>query len=369
MSEPLMTADPRAGYLAHAEEIRGAIDRVLSGGRYILGPEVEAFEQEFAAYHGGGNVVGVANGTEALELALRAVGVGAGDVVLTVANTVTATASAIEQIGAKPVFVEIDSDTMLMSVDALRTALASSAGRIKAVVPVHLYGQPAAMPAIVEAARQYGAKVIEDCAQSHGAKIDGQMAGTLGDAAAYSFYPTKNLGALGDGGAVYSRDPAVTDRVRLLRQYGWRQRYISELPGRNSRLDEIQAAVLRVKLKYLDEENEVRRSRAKQYDARLASTSLRLPTVAVSASSAWHQYTVRTSRRDDLQAFLAKCGILCGALYPVPIHRQPAYRQSKVSLPITEQACAEVLCLPLHPAITEADVDRVSGEILRWTKQ
>jgi len=366
MSKSLFSADPKAGYLAHADEIRAAIDRVLASGHYILGPEVEAFEREFADYHGNGLVIGVANGTEALELALRGVGVGAGDAVATVANTVTATVAAIEQIGARPVFVEIEADTMLMSVSALEAVLAEEGGRVKAVVPVHLYGQPAAMPAIVESAGRHGAKVVEDCAQSHGAVIAGRQAGTWGDAAAYSFYPTKNVGALGDGGAVFTRDAAVAEKIRMLRQYGWRQRYVSEIPGRNSRLDELQAAVLRVKLKHLDAENAVRRSRAARYLQLLAPASLRLPAVAPGAGPVWHQFTVRTPQREALRTRLAERGIHCGVLYPVPVHHQPAYARPSCHLPETERACAEVLCLPVHPAVTEADVDRVCGEILRW---
>ncbi len=368
MSKPLLTADPQAGFRAHADEIRAAIDRVLAGGHYILGPEVEAFEREFAAFHGAGEAVGVANGTDALELALRAVGVGAGDTVATVANTVTATVSAIEQIGARPVFVEIEPDTMLMSPDALAAVLGAVPGRVKAVVPVHLYGQPAAMPAIVELAHRHGAKVVEDCAQSHGAAVAGRPAGRWGDAAAYSFYPTKNLGALGDGGAVFTHDAAVAERVRRLRQYGWRQRYVSEIPGRNSRLDELQAAVLRVKLRHLEAENAVRRSRAARYLAGLASAPLRLPAVAPAAAPVWHQFVVRTARRDALREHLAAQGIQCGVLYPVPVHHQPAYADPAARLPATERACAEVLCLPVHPAVTDPDVDRVCAEILRWLK-
>ena len=362
----MLTADPKAGYLAHSGEIRAAIDRVLASGHYILGPEVEAFEREYAAYHGGGEVIGVANGTEALELALRAVGIGRGDVVATVANTVTATVSAIEQIGARPRFVEIDPTTMLMSATALETVLAARPGEVKAVVPVHLYGQPVDLPAISAVARRHGAKVVEDCAQSHGARVAGKAAGTWGEAAAYSFYPTKNLGALGDGGTVYTSDPAVADRVRRLRQYGWKQRYVSESPGRNSRLDELQAAVLRVKLKFLDVENAVRRARAARYLSRLASAPLRLPAVATGVEPVWHQFTVRTPGREALRAFLAERDIHCGVLYPVPIHRQPAYADAALQLPETERACAEVLCLPVHPAVAEADVDRVCEEILRW---
>lgn len=366
----LLTADPKAGYLAHAHEIRAAIDRVLASGHYILGPEVEAFEQEFARYHGGGYMIGVANGTEALELALRAVGVDHGDVVVTVANTVSATVSAIQQIGAKPVFAEIDPATMLMSTAALAAVLTRERGRVKAIVPVHLYGHAADLPAIIELARQHGVKVVEDCAQSHGAVIAGRKTGTWGDAAAYSFYPTKNLGALGDGGGVYTNDAGTADRVRLLRQYGWSHRYVSEMPGRNSRLDEVQAAILRVKLRHLDDENAIRGALAKRYLQRLAgaTTTLRLPVVTAGSEAVWHQFTVRTEKRDALREHLASSGIMCGILYPTPIHHQPAYAQSTLSLPETERACAEVLCLPIHPAITVEDVDRVCDEIFRWSK-
>ena len=367
MSEKiLLTADPKAGYSAHAAEIDAAIARVLASGHYILGPEVAAFEAEFAAYHGSGEVVAVANGTDALELALAALGIGPGDRVATVANTVSATVAAIEQRGAIPVFVEIVPDTMVMSASALESAFKMMNGMIKAVVPVHLYGHPADMPAIVELARLHGAKVLEDCAQSHGAEVGGRKAGTWGDAAAYSFYPTKNLGALGDGGAVYSRDAAVAERVRLLRQYGWRQRYVSEIPGRNSRLDEVQAAVLRVKLKYLVAENSRRQTFAKRYLQLLSGCDLTLPVVGAGVTPVWHQFTVRTSQRDELLAHLGNEGIRAGVLYPTPLHRQPAYADSALGLPLTERSCAEVLCLPVHPGLDLADIDRAAGEIVRW---
>lgn len=367
MSEKLLlTADPKAGYLAHKAEIDEAVARVLASGHYILGPEVEAFEREFAGYHGGGSVVGVANGTEALELALRAVGVQAGDRVATVANTVSATAAAIQQIGAQPVFVEIDAATLVMSAVALEATLGQAKGAIKAVVPVHLYGHPADMPAIMAAARRHGAQVVEDCAQSHGAEIGGRKAGTWGDAAAYSFYPTKNLGALGDGGAVYTGDDALAGRVRLLRQYGWRRRYLSEVAGRNSRLDELQAAVLRVMLRHLDAGNAQRRRLADRYRSALAAAAVSLPVVAAGVSPVWHQFVVRTPRRDALLAELETRAIRAGVLYPVPLHRQPAYADPGLRLPHTEQACAEVLCLPVHPGLDLADVDRVVREVIRW---
>jgi len=369
-ARPLLTADPAANFRAHAGEIRAAIERVLADGHYILGPEVEAFEREFADYHGGGHTLGVANGTDALELALRAVGVQRGDAVATVANTASATVAAIAEIGARPVFVEIDEATMTMSAAALADAFAGAGGRIKAVVPVHLYGHPADLPAIGPLAMSYGAVVVEDCAQAHGATIAGRRIGTWGAAAAFSFYPTKNLGAIGDGGAVFTRDKALAGRVRLLRQYGWRQRYVSESAGRNSRLDEMQAAILRVKLKYLDAENARRGEFAARYVEQLGDPALqlRLPVVAPRMQSVWHQFVVRTPRRDALLAHLAEFSIRCGVLYPVPAHRQPAFAQPDVALPVTERACAEVLCLPCHPDLAMADVDRVCTTILGWSR-
>lgn len=364
----LLPADPKASFLAHADEIRAAIERVLASGHYILGPEVESFEKEFSAYQNDGYTVGVANGTEAIEIALRALGVKAGDAVATVANTVTATVAAIEQIGAKPVFVEIDPMTLTMSPVALAATL-SKTPAIKAVVPVHLYGQPADLPAILAVASKSGAKVVEDCAQAHGAAIGGRKVGTFGDAAAFSFYPTKNLGALGDGGAIFTRDENFAAKVRQLRQYGWRERYISEIPGRNSRLDELQAAILRVKLKYLEAENAKRRELAGRYLTRLKNAgTLRLPQVGAGQTHAFHQFTVRVAKRDALRAALLDRGISCGILYPVPVHRQPAFADAALSLPETERACAEVLCLPCHPALTASDVDSVCDEILRWNQ-
>jgi dTDP-4-amino-4,6-dideoxygalactose transaminase len=363
----ILTADPKAGYLAHAAEIRAAIERVLESGYYILGPEVEAFEAEFAAYQQGGHMVTVANGTDALEIALRALGIGPGDRVATVANTVTATVSAIEQAGARPVFVEIDPVSMTMSADALEKVLMREEGAVKAVIPVHLYGCPADMPEILAVASKYGAKVVEDCAQAHGAAIAGRKVGTWGAAAAFSFYPTKNLGALGDGGAIFTRDAALAERLRLMRQYGWKTRYVSDIPGRNSRLDELQAAILRVKLRHLDAENALRRERAARYCEKLKGVAgIALPQVRSGVEYVFHQFTVRTSERDALRIDLLNLQIACGVLYPTPVHRQPTFRDDALSLPETERACAEVLCLPCHPGVTMEDVDRVCGEILRW---
>jgi dTDP-4-amino-4,6-dideoxygalactose transaminase len=364
----LQTADPRAAYQAAADEILAAIRRVLESGHYILGPEVEAFEREFAKYLGAAHIVSVANGTDALELALRAAGIKPGDRVVTVANTATATVAAIELTGAKAVFVDIDPHSMTMDPDALEQSLIGAGeARPKAVVPVHLYGHPADLPRIAEIAQIHGMAVIEDCAQAHGATIRGRRVGTFGKAAAFSFYPTKNLGAIGDGGAVATSDARLAEQVRLLRQYGWRQRYVSESPGKNSRLDELQAAILRVKLARLDADNQRRRALAGEYLRRLSGARLELPAVAPDCESVWHQFVVRTPAREALRTHLAGAGIQTAVLYPVPIHRQPAYRDDDLHLPATEQACRELLCLPMHPGLGLADIDTVCRQILSWS--
>jgi dTDP-4-amino-4,6-dideoxygalactose transaminase len=360
----ILPADPKAAYHAAQADIDAAMRRVMASGHYILGPELEAFEREFAAWLGAAGVVGVANGTDAIELALLAAGLGPGDKVVTVANTVTATVSAIVAAGARPVFTDIEPDTMLMDVAALEATLDKLRDpRIKAVVPVHLYGQAADMPRLAAVAARHNLAVIEDCAQAHGSLVGGRKAGTWGQLASFSYYPTKNLGAFGDAGAVAGRDPVLLEKVRLLRQYGWRKRYVSDQHGRNSRLDELQAAILRVRLARLDQENARRGEIAALYLSGLSGTPLRLPVVAEGRTHTWHQFVVRTSRREELQAHLAKRDILCGVLYPVPIHRQPAYHDAALSLPHTEQACGEVLSLPLHPGLTDDDVARVIREV------
>ena len=361
----ILPADPKSGYLAAATEIEAAIHRVLQSGQYILGPETEAFEKEFASYLGVGGCVGVANGTDALELALRAAGIGPGDKVLTVANTVTATVSAIISAGATPIFADIDPATMLISPKAVEILLTELRDpRIKALVPVHLYGQAADMPRLMELAQAHHLVVIEDCAQAHGAVVAGRKAGAWGQLAAFSFYPTKNLGAFGDGGAIMGSDPALLEKLRLLRQYGWRRRYVSDLHGRNSRLDEIQAAILRVRLGRLDRENAHRATLAARYLERLRGSAFQLPATAPGGTPVWHQFVVRTPRRDELKARLEHQGVLCGVLYPVPIHRQPAFHVAELTLPETERACAEVLCLPLHGGLQIVEVDMVCDLLL-----
>ena len=360
----ILPSDPKAGYLAAQAEIDAAIKRVMHSGHYILGPELDAFEKEFSHWLGTAGTVGVANGTDAIELALHAAGIGPGDKVVTVANTVTATASAIGATGARPMFVDIEPDTMVMDLRALEELLTTLRDpKIKAVVPVHLYGQAVDMPRLMEQARLHNLLVVEDCAQAHGAVVGGKKAGTWGQLAAFSFYPTKNLGAFGDAGAVAGSEPVLLEKVRLLRQYGWRKRYVSDHPGRNSRLDELQAAILRVRLAHLEAENARRAVIAQHYLEALKGSPLHLPATAEGRTHCWHQFVVRTPRRDDLQAHLARKDILCGVLYPVPIHRQPAYHDAGLSLPVTEHACAEVLSLPLHPGLSDEDVARVVREV------
>jgi aminotransferase EvaB len=360
-----LPADPKAGYLAAEAGIDAAIRRVMQSGHYILGPETEAFEREFASWLGVSGCVGVANGTDALELALRAAGVGPGDKVVTVANTVSATAAAIIATGATPLYVEIEPGTMLLDAARLTEFLDTRRDpRIKAIVPVHLYGQAADMPRLMEIAAAHQLMVVEDCAQAHGAVVGGRKAGAWGHLAAFSFYPTKNLGAFGDGGAVTGSDPALLEQVKLWRQYGWRRRYVSDQPGRNSRLDELQAAILRVRLPLLDGENSLRSALAGRYAERLRGSTLVLPEVAAGRTHAWHQYVVRHPRRDELKARLEARGVLCGVLYPVPLHRQPAFHRPELALPVTETACAEVLSLPLHPGLAPADIDSISDIVL-----
>ena len=365
-----MTAIPlvdlKAAYHRLQAEIDAAVARVLAGGWYILGPEVSAFEAEFAAYLGVEHAVGVASGTDAVLLALRALGVGPGDEVITVAHTAVATVAAIELAGATPCFVDIDPVTYTLDPARLAAAVTS---RTRAIIPVHLYGAPADVDAVLTVARAHHLLVIEDCAQAHGARYRGQRVGTLGDAAAFSFYPTKNLGALGDGGAVASNRPEVAERLRLLRQYGWRERYVSDVAGYNSRLDELQAAILRVRLRHLDAENAARRRLAARYDAALAGLPIALPAARPDDTPVYHLYVIRAAARDALAEHLRGCGIGTGVHYPVPVHRQPGYAHLGYGpgrLPATEAAAEQVLSLPMYPDLTEAAADAVAVAIRRF---
>jgi len=370
MSLIVPQSDPKASYLAHQREIDEAVRQTLDSGWYILGKQVAAFEEEFAAYLGAAHCAGVANGTDASVLALRACGVGAGDAVITVSHTAVATVAAIELAGASPLLVDVDPATFTVRPQAIEEAIETyrGAAKIKAIIAVHLYGHPAEVAAIADLARRFDLRLIEDCAQAHGATASGKRVGTLGDIAAFSFYPTKNLGALGDGGAVVTKDPNLAERVRLLREYGWRERYVSDIAGMNSRLDELQAAILRVKLRYLEEENGRRQNIARAYDEKLAASALRLPQVCGNVSHVYHQYVVRTVERDRLKEMLRGQGIGTLVHYPVPVHRQPAYRDRVLigsgGLPETERAAREVLSLPMYPQLTDEQVEIIC-EVVR----
>lgn len=352
-------ANPLAQYRAHKEEIDTAIQQVLASGQYILGEEVARLEAEFAAYVGVKFAVGVSSGTEALHLALAGCGIGPGDEVITVAHTAVATVAAIELAGAIPVLVDIEPDFYTIGPAKLRAAVTP---RTKAILPVHLYGQPADLDPILECAQRYGLRVIEDCAQAHGATYKGRPVGSWGHIGCFSFYPTKNLGALGDGGMVVTDQPELAGLVRLQREYGWSNRYVSEVPGANSRLDEMQAAILRVKLRYLDESNAARRRIAEVYDAGLSGCGVILPRTREGSISVYHLYVVRHPRRDELQRYLKIRGIATLVHYPVPVHLQPAYAgrlAGREDLPETERAAREVLSLPMYPELGEADVEAV----------
>ncbi len=355
-------ANPRAQYLSHQAEIDAAIAAALGGNRYILGPETQAFEREFAAYLGVQYAVGIGSGTEALHLAVRACHIGPGDEVITVSHTAVATVSAIELAGATPVLVDVEASTYTIDPNLIERAITP---RTRAIVPVHLYGGAADLNAIGDLARRYGLKVIEDCAQAHGAQVARRRVGSYGDAACFSFYPTKNLGAIGDGGLVATNDPMLAEKIQLLRQYGWRERYVSEVAGWNTRLDELQAAILRVKLRYLDEDNTKRRNLATIYDELLGGI-VTTPIEPPGTCHVYHLYVVRHPQRDALRQFLSERGIGTAIHYPVPIHLQPAYRGrlgDSGSLPETERAAQEIVSLPMYPELREDEVKMVAEAI------
>ena len=349
------------------EELKAELDeayfRFMRSGWYILGREVEAFEQEFAEYCGVRHCVGVGNGLEALHLILRGYGIGAGDEVIVPSNTYIATWLAVSYAGATPVPVEPDPQTF--NIDPARIEAAVTA-RTKAIMPVHLYGQPVDMDPIMELATKHGLKVIEDNAQSQGARYKGRRTGSLGDSAGNSFYPGKNLGALGDAGAVTTNDAALADRVRTLRNYGSHKKYFNEVKGYNSRLDELQAALLRVKLKRLDDWNERRRAVAARYQAELTRSGLGLPTAPAWAEPVWHLFVVRHQGRDEFQKKLSEAGIGTLIHYPVPPHLSGAYADMGIaegSLPIAEAIAATVLSLPIGPHLTPAQAAAVVEQV------
>jgi dTDP-4-amino-4,6-dideoxygalactose transaminase len=357
-------------------EILSATQRVYEKGHFILGEEVSAFEDEFSHYCGVRHGVGVGSGTDALYLALKAAGIGQGDEVVTVANSFVATALAISFTGATPLFVDIDPKTYTMDPDHLRLLLKrkrakGSSRNIKAVLPVHLYGHPAEMDAIMEIANRYDLIVIEDACQAHGAKYRSKKAGSLGTMGCFSFYPTKNLGGYGDGGMVVTNHKKYDQNLRLLRRYGERKKYQHVLKGHNSRLDEIQAALLRVKLKYLDQWNEERRRKAKLYTEMLSPLGVVCPSENEGVRHAYHLYAVKTRKRDSLQAFLKKRGIETLIHYPIPIPFQKAYRElryGKRDLPLTRQSSRKILSLPFFPEIEKYEMEEVVEGIRSFMK-
>jgi dTDP-4-amino-4,6-dideoxygalactose transaminase len=368
---PIPQTDPRAAYLAQKTEIDAAIMQVLESGQYILGRAVEQFEREFATYLALAHGIGCASGTDALELALRACGIGEGHLVFTVSHTAVATVAAIERAGAKPVLVDIEPGGFAMEPAALDAALRDPPpGRPAAILPVHLYGEPADLAAIGEIARAQRLRVIEDCAQSHGAVYRRRPAGSFGDIACFSFYPTKNLGALGDAGIVATADPALAEAAREIREYGWRERYVSARSGINTRLDPIQAAVLSVKLPRLRADNERRQAIAARYDEGLSGLPIGLPRRRADTSHVFHQYVIRGKDRDRLREHLRASSIGTGIHYPMPVHLHPAYR-SRVALGPTglrnsEKAAGEILSLPIYPQLADDAVDRVIAEIRKF---
>jgi dTDP-4-amino-4,6-dideoxygalactose transaminase len=345
------------------EQLASAVERVMKSGWYILGPEVERFEDRFARYLGVRHCVGVASGLDALHLALRAMGIGEGDEVVVPGNTCVPTWLAISRAGALPVAVDPDPTTMVLGPERLEAAISD---RTKALLPVHLYGHPADMTALLELAHRYDLRILEDAAQAHGARWRGLHVGGFGDAAAWSFYPTKNLGALGDGGAVTTNDPEIARTVRALRNYGESSKYRNDVQGFNSRLDELQAAVLSLKLELLDEWNARRGAIARRYASGLQDGAVELPLVAEGAEHAWHLFVVRSPERDRLQAHLTADGVQTLVHYPIAPYLQAAYPAGSwrgPALPISDRLQNEVLSLPIGPHLSPEQVETVIGSL------
>lgn len=357
-------ADLRRQYRAIKPEIDEAVLRVLDSTQFILGEEVAAFEREFAAYCGTADAIGVNSGTSALHLALLAADVGPGDEVITVPFTFVATAAAIVYTGATPVFVDIDPEMLTMAPAAIERVITP---RTKAIMPVHLYGHAADMDPILDIARRRGLVVIEDAAQAHGAAYKGRPCGSLGAMAAFSFYPGKNLGAYGEGGAVVTSDPALAKKIRVMRSWGEERRYEHSVKGFNYRMDGIQGAILRVKLRHLEAWTDARRARAAEYARAFAGSGIATPVERPDCRHVYHVYAVRLSQRDSTRAALQAAGIQTGVHYPIPIHLQPAHADlgyGRGDFPVSEQAASQVLSLPMFPEMTVEQVEQVAAAVL-----
>ena len=363
MAKTIPLVDLHAQYQPLKGEILNAIADVLDGMHLFLGKNVQGFEAEFAEYCGVPYAVGVGSGTEALHLALLACGIGPGDEVITVSHTFIATVEAIWLTGARPVLVDIDLDTYTMDVSQIEGKITP---QTKAIIPVHLYGQPADMDPILAIAEKYRLTVVEDACQAHGAEYKGKRTGSLGDVGCFSFYFSKNLGAYGEAGICVTNEPKIARHLRMLRDHGSEEKYYHSVMGVNARLDEIQAAILRVKLSRLDEWNEARRRNAHLYNDLLRDSPVVTPSEAKYARHVYHLYVIRTTRRDDLQAYLRTRGIATGIHYPVPIHLQSAWRRGThqtAGLPITERYAREILSLPMYPELTPDSIEYVAGAI------
>jgi len=368
--KPILQVDLKAIYQHNKDEIDKAIKDVLESGWYILGRHVEAFEKEFSEWTKIPHVVSVANGTDAVELSLRACGVGYGDRVATVSHTAVATVSAIERIGAIPVFVDIDPNTMTLCPNHLETMIKNIDKPPKAVVPVHIYGQMADMPALMDLSDRHSFYVIEDCAQAHGAKFNGKNAGSFGHLAAFSFYPTKNLGAFGDGGAIATMNSELSEKLRCLKQYGWRERNNSLISGVNSRMDEMQAAILNVLLKKLEGYNRTRQQIAAIYDdSKNPKITYPFRTRVPVSEHVFHQYVIRTKYRKSLQNWLENNQIQTAVHYPIPVHLQTAYKNKypiHMPLTVTEQYAKEILSLPMNPYLSSDEMNSVAKALKAW---
>lgn len=354
----------QAQYEGIRDEIRTGLDSVLEGCQFVMGPNVREFESEVADYLGVGHALGVASGTDALHLALLAAGIEPGDEVITTAFTFIATAEAIRYIGAKPVFVDIDPRTFNITAEAIEQALTP---RTSAIVPVHLFGQPVNMQPVLDLARARGLKVVEDCAQSFGARVNNLQTGSLGDCAGFSFFPSKNLGAFGDGGLVTTNSDDLADRVRMFRNHGSGERYYHDVIGYNSRLDEMQAVILRAKLKRIDEYNSNRRRVAENYTRAFENSAVTPPFEDGVGVHVYHQYTILTDRRDAIIAALQEEQIASAVYYPVPLHRQKVFLEDykETVLPVTEAVSERCMSLPIYPELAETDIQRIAGIVKR----
>ena len=360
-------ADPSASYKAHKTQIDQAIKRVLDSGWYVLGTEVDAFEREFASFHGKEfHAVGVANGTDAIALCLKTLGLTKGDEIITTSHTAVATVAGIEQAGCTPVFADIDPTTRCIAPNSISERVGANT---RAIMPVHIYGQPAEMYRILEIAQTHNLAVIEDCSQAHGAEIDGQKVGTFADISAYSCYPTKNLGATGDGGVILCRSKEFAEKIKSLRQYGWNQDRESMTPGFNSRLDELQAAILRVKLTHLAEDNAKRREIALRYNAAFKDLPLTLPAFAKTELHAMHLYVIECDRRNEFLEYLRSHQIGASLHYPLAIHQHSAYAdriRGGDNLPATNQFYKKNLTLPMYPELSNDGVEHIISMVQKW---